>query len=124
MSQAEEYESLSYCTEENKGNCPLSNHSSIPTMAASVIPPVAMALTFMDGGDLTGALHFNGAFMIPFLYGLLPIILYRSIRKNQLQDLTISSISSFLQVLLGARTLCALGKEIVQDISWLPNLTG
>jgi hypothetical protein len=77
----------------------------------------------MEGGDLMGALHFNGAFMIPFLYGLIPIILYRSVRQYHLQDLAISTISSFLQVLLGAETLCALGQEIVQDISWLPNLT-
>jgi hypothetical protein len=37
----------------------------------------------------------------------------------------ISSTCSLLpQVLLGAGTLWALGQEIVQDISWLPNLTG
>jgi hypothetical protein len=34
----------------------------------------------MEGRDPTGALHFNGSFMIPFLYGLLPIIFYRSVR--------------------------------------------
>ena len=38
------------------------------------MPPVAMVLAFVEGRDLTGTLHFNGAFMIPFLYGLLPII--------------------------------------------------
>jgi hypothetical protein len=124
MSLAEEYESLSSRTEEDKGNCPLLNQFLIPTVAASVMPPVTVELAFVEGGDLTGALHFNGAFMIPFLYSLLPIILYRSVRQYQLQDLALSSISSFLQVLLGAGTLCALGKEIVQDISWLPHLTG
>jgi hypothetical protein len=36
----------------------------------------------------------------------------------------ISSICSLQQVLLGAGTLWALRQEIVQDISWLPNLTG
>jgi hypothetical protein len=30
----------------------------------------------------------------------------------------------FFTVLLGAGTLCAVEKEIVQDILWLPNLTG
>jgi hypothetical protein len=35
----------------------------------------------------------------------------------------ISSICSLSQVLLGAGTLW-LGQEIIQDISWLPNLTG
>ena len=34
----------------------------------------------------------------------------------------ISSICSLPQVLLGAGTLCALGQEIVQDVSGLPNL--
>jgi hypothetical protein len=36
----------------------------------------------------------------------------------------ISSICSLPQVLLGAGILWALGQKIVQDISWLPNLTG
>jgi hypothetical protein len=115
MLLVEEYKSLFSCTEKDKGNCPLSNQFSIP-VSASVLPPVAIALTFMEGRDLTG----TRAFMIPFLYGLLHIMLYRSMR----QYLAISSISSFLQVLLGAGTLCALGQEIVQDISWLTNLTG
>jgi hypothetical protein len=73
MLLAEEYENLFSSGEEDKGDCPLSNQFSIP-VAASVMPPVTVVLTFMEGGDLTGALHFNGAFMIPFLYGLLPII--------------------------------------------------
>ncbi len=36
----------------------------------------------------------------------------------------IFSICSLPQVLLGAGTCWALGQKIVQDISWLPNLTG
>jgi hypothetical protein len=55
----EEYKSLFSCTEEDKGNCPLLNQFLIPTVAALVMPPVAMALAFVKGGDLTGALHFN-----------------------------------------------------------------
>jgi hypothetical protein len=43
-------------------------------------------------------------------------------RPNQLQDLAVSSISILPQVLLGEGTLCALGQEIVQDVSGLPNL--
>jgi hypothetical protein len=101
MLLAEEYKNLFSSMEEEKGNCPLSNQFSIP-VATSVMPLVAVTLTFMGGGDLTGALHFNGAFMISFLYGLLPIILYGSMRQCHLQDLVISSINSFLQVLLGA----------------------
>jgi hypothetical protein len=114
---AEEFKSLFSCTEEDKGNCPLLNQISIPTVAALVMPPVAMALAFVEGRDLLGALHFNEALMMPFLYGLLPIIFYRSVRQYWLQDLAISSISSSPQVLLGARTLCALGQKIIQNIS-------
>jgi hypothetical protein len=51
MSLAEEYKSLFSHTEEDKGNCPLLNHFSIPTVAASVMmmPLVAMMLDFMEG---------------------------------------------------------------------------
>jgi hypothetical protein len=62
--------------------------------------------------------------MIPFVKGQLPMILYRSMMQYQLQDLAVSSISILPQVLLGAGTLCALGQEILQDVSGLPNLTG
>ncbi len=69
--------------EEDKGHCLLSNQFSIP-VAASVILLVTVALTFMEDRDLMGAIHFNGAFVIPFLYGLLPIILYRGVRHYYL----------------------------------------
>jgi hypothetical protein len=59
MSLAEEYKSLLSHTEEDKGNCPLLNWFSIPTVAALVMPLVAMVLDFMEGGDLTCAHHFN-----------------------------------------------------------------
>ncbi len=124
MSLAEEYKSLLSHTEEDKGNCPLLNWFSIPTVAALVMPLVAMVLDFMEGGDLTCAHHFNWAFMIPFLKRSLTIILYRNMRQYQLQDLAVASISILQQVLLGAGTLCALRQEIVQDVSGLPNLTG
>jgi hypothetical protein len=67
ISLAEEYESLPSCTEEDRSDCPLSNQFLIPTVAALVMPQVAVVLAFVKGGDLTGALHFNGAFMIQFL---------------------------------------------------------
>jgi hypothetical protein len=124
MLLAEEYKSLFSHTEEDKGNSPISNQFLILTVTASVMPLVAVAVAFVEGRDLAGVLHFNGAFMIPFLYGLLPIILYRSMRQCQLQDLAFSAIGNLPQVLLGAGTLCALGQEIVQDTSWLPNLMG
>jgi hypothetical protein len=90
MLLAEEYKSMFSHTEEDKGDCPLSNQFLIPTVAALVMPPVAMVLAFVEDRDLTDALHFNGAFMTPFLQGLLPIILYRSMMQDQLQDLAIS----------------------------------
>ncbi len=68
------------CTEEDNGNCPLSNQFLIPTVASSVIPPVAMVLAFREGRALMGAVQFNGAFIISILYSLLPIILYSSMR--------------------------------------------
>jgi hypothetical protein len=57
VSLAEEYISLPSHTEEDKGNCPLLNQFLVPTVAASVIPLVTMALDFMEGGDLTGTHH-------------------------------------------------------------------
>jgi hypothetical protein len=89
MLLAGKYESLFSSMEEDKGNCSLSSQFLIP-VPSSVMPPVALALAFMEGGDLMGTLHFNGAFMIPFLYGLLPMILYGSVRQYHLQDLAIS----------------------------------
>jgi hypothetical protein len=112
MLLAELYKSMISCMEEDKGDCPLSNQFLIPTVAALVMPPVAVALAFVEGGDLMGALHFNGAFMVPFLYCLLPIILYRSIRQYQLQDLAISSMSSLPQFLLGAKTYVLSDKRL------------
>jgi hypothetical protein len=55
MSLAEEYKGFFSRMEEDKGNHPLLNQFLIPTVAASVMPLVAMALDFMEGGDLTGA---------------------------------------------------------------------
>jgi hypothetical protein len=109
MLLAEECKSLSFHLEEEKDDCHLSNQFLIPTVAASVMPLGAIALTFVEGRVLTGALHFNGAFMIPFLYGLSSIIIHRSMRQYQLQDLAISTISILPpQVLLGAETCYAL----------------
>ncbi len=75
MSQAEEYKSLSSRMEEDKGNRPLLYQFLIPTVSPLVMPPVAVAFAFVEGGDFTGALHFDGVFMIPILYDLLSIIL-------------------------------------------------
>jgi hypothetical protein len=80
MLDGKKYKSLFSCTEEDKGNCPLLNLFSIPTVAASLMPPVAMALAFVEGGDLTGAFHFNGAFMIPLSIWL---ITHHIIQKHE-----------------------------------------
>jgi hypothetical protein len=44
LAEAEEYKSLSSRTGKDKGNHPLLNQFLIPTVAASVMPPVAAAL--------------------------------------------------------------------------------
>jgi hypothetical protein len=67
---AEEYKSLFSRTEEDKGNCHLLNQISIPTVAALVMPLVTVVLAFVEGGYITSTLHFDQAFMIPFLYSL------------------------------------------------------
>ncbi len=59
MSLAEEYKSLFSHMEVDKGNCPFLNQFLIPTVASLVMPLVAMALDFMEGGDLTGTHHFS-----------------------------------------------------------------
>jgi hypothetical protein len=94
MLLAEEYKSYFSCTEEDKGNHPLLNQFSIP-VAALAMPPVAVALTFMEGGDLTGALHFNQAFMNHLYMDYYPSYYKKSMRQYPLQNLAISSISSF-----------------------------
>jgi hypothetical protein len=43
MLLAEECMSLFSCTEEDKGDCPLSTQFSIPTVAALMMPPGAVA---------------------------------------------------------------------------------
>jgi amino acid permease len=88
MSLAEEYESIfsktSVKDDDEDGDCPLSNQFSIPAVAASVLPSLVVAILCAEGGDLTGALHFNGAVIIPYLYGVLPIILFKSVRTLHL----------------------------------------
>jgi hypothetical protein len=76
---AEEYKSLFSHTEKDKGNSLLSKPDPIPTVTALVLPPVAVALAFVEGRDLTGALHFNGAFMIPFIW----LINHHFIQKHE-----------------------------------------
>ena len=97
----------------------MKNKFSPVSVGASMALPAAVGVAFANGGDLTGALHFNGAFITPFLYGLLPIILYQSVHKSEGSDKGsgLPLFSNMPQVLLGAGTIVALGQELVQDIS-------
>ena len=127
MSCAEEYESMISSVADDDDSCRIKDRFSVPAVALSMAPPVAIALAMAEGGDLTGALHFNGAFIAPVLYGLLPIVLYQSVQNidaNGNDDSSSISLSnlSLPQVLLGAGTFAALGQEIISDISNLPNL--
>lgn len=116
MSLAEETESIISGMADGDESCPVSDKFSAPAVATSMAPSVAIALIASRGGDLTSALHFNGAFITPILYGVLPILLFQSVRRTEESP---SVLSSLPQVLLGAGTIGALGQEIAQDISSL-----
>jgi tyrosine-specific transport protein len=115
MSLAEEYESILTKVVDQDDSCPLKNKFSVPAVALSMAPPVALALAYSNGGDLTCALHFNGAFITPFLYGLLPVLLHQ--RVTETEEVDGISLSSLPQVLLGAGAIGALGQAVVQDVS-------
>mmetsp|Transcript_22717 Transcript_22717/g.40682 ORF Transcript_22717/g.40682 Transcript_22717/m.40682 type:complete len:510 (-) Transcript_22717:76-1605(-) len=118
MSLAEEYESIiASVVEDDIEVCPVQDKFSIPAVALSMVPPAAVAFAFAEGGDLTGALHFNGAVITPFLYGLLPIILYQSMQKKGVNDENLPFSLSLPQVLLGAGTIGALGQEIIDQMA-------
>jgi hypothetical protein len=120
MLLAEEYKSLFFSTEEDKVNFPLLNQFLIP-VAALVMFPVAVG--FCGGQRSHGCPSFQWSIHDTISIRL---ISHHIIQKHEAitSSLAIFSTSSFLQVLLGAGTLCSLVQEIVQDISWLPNLTG
>lgn len=126
MSLSEEYESIINSVVEDNSSPQLNNKFSVPAVVLSMAPPVAISLAVTQGGgvDLTSALHFNGAFITPVLYGLLPILLYQSVQKKKANADDVRSSTSFSlpQVLLGAGTIAALGQEMIQDLSSLPNL--
>ena len=122
MSIAEEYESIITSVVKDDEICAPQDKFSIPAVALSMAPPTALALAFSGGGDLTGAIHFNGAIITPFLYGILPIALYHSVQqKNEANNgvTVLPSLSSLSlpQVMLGAGAVGGLGQEIVADVS-------
>ncbi|KAL9188309.1 hypothetical protein ACHAXT_006687 [Thalassiosira profunda] len=118
MSLAEEYDSIISSATEDDGSCQLTDKFSLPAVALSMAPPVAVALACAEGGELTGALHFNGAFITPFLYGLLPILLIQSMEEKEAGDNNVAGLPSFSlpQVILGAGTIGAVGQELAQDL--------
>lgn len=123
MSLAEEYESIISRKIDDNDPCTLMNRFSAPAVVAAMVPSVAVALAFSNnnGGDLTGALHFNGVFITPFLYGMLPIILHNSVRQQHEKTENPPLWSSLPLVLLGAGTVGAVGQDIIQDVPSLHN---
>lgn len=121
MSLAEEYESIITSVSQEEVPCSTSKDSiSVPAVALSVLPPAAVAAAFSSGGDgaFTGPLHLSGAVITPFLYGIIPLMLFKSMHSdNKQDDLTFDILP---KVMLGACTLGILGQETIQDISnWL-----
>jgi hypothetical protein len=119
MSLAEEYKSLFSPTEKDKGSSlklVLNPHCGCLGNA-----PGCHGAWFHGGWwSHTGALHFNWA-----------VSIHDTISKRIITHHTIEAWDNIsfktwlsLQFMLGAGTLCALGQEIIQDVSGLPNLTG
>lgn len=100
--------------------CLVRDRFSLSSVALSIAPPTAVALACANGGghDLTGALHFNGAFIAPLLYGVMPILLHQSI-KSGTSDGESGVSFSLPEVLLGAGTVGTLAQEVIQD---MPNI--
>ena len=122
MCLAEETESIFSSMNDDDDNCPVKTKYSPVSVTTSMIPSVAIGLAFSKGGDLTEALHFNGAFITPLLFGLLPVILYQSVHKNDDTTDNNSVLRNLPQALVGAGTLGCLGQEIIQDVTAvLPN---
>jgi hypothetical protein len=61
--------------------------------------------------------------VVPVCHHLIPA-LGILVNCTILVTLSYNTLPMPMTVLLGAGTLCALGKETIQDILWLPNLTG
>jgi tyrosine-specific transport protein len=108
MSLAEEYESM---LSENKS--PAMDKFSVPAVTLAVAPPTALVLA-TGCPDLTCALSFCGAFLTPFLYGILPILLYQNVCRKEGDSITASSLSA---TVLAGGALGLIGQEIYHDIS-------
>lgn len=125
MSLAEEYESIiSSFTSTKEDPCPLKDNFSLLAVAMSLVPPTAVAVAVSGGGDFTGAIHFVGAFVSPFLYGILPIMLSQNMQSGDDNKSSVPSLDNFPQVLLGAGTFALLAQAVIQDVGSIPNLLG
>lgn len=111
MSLAEEYESaISTASNDSGEACTIEGNFSTQSVLMSVLPPAAVSLFVSSGGDeaFTAPLHISGAIIAPFLYGLLPIILLKSVQDEQ-------KVNNIPRFLLGVGTCGLLGNELVQD---------
>jgi hypothetical protein len=78
----------------------------------AVAPPAAVVVA-TGCSDLTCALHFCGAFITPFLYGALPIILFQTISKEDRE------VPSLRTTILAGGAVGFIGQELIHDISQL-----
>ncbi len=114
MSLAEEYESILSSAFSSDQYCSVKDKFSVPAVTLAVAPPAAVVLA-TGSSDLTCALHFCGAFVTPFLYGLLPIMLFQTISKKNGD--VIASSPSLKSTILASGAVGFIGQEIIHDIS-------
>ena len=122
MSIAEEYESLLFTATSDDENCPVKTTFSLQSVALSMVPPTAVALACSNGGELSSAIHLNGAFISPLLYGVVPVMLFQAVQRSSDRNGDTAdssqSISSLMpQAMLAAGSLACVGQEIIQDLS-------
>lgn len=122
LSLAEEYESILSPQGQEEGTCTIDGGFSTPAVLMSVVPPAAVALAVSHGGDgaFTAPLHLSGAVIAPFLYGILPVMLFQSMQSENAESDNTSKETSLNmgmvpQWILGASTLGLLGNEVVHD---------
>lgn len=125
LSLAEEYESIlsevASKDEDGDSSCAIPTTEggfSTPAVVMSVLPPAAVALAVSsgDGGAFTAPLHLSGAVIAPFLYGLLPVMLFKSMQSDvKNEDTPFKDVMP--QVLLGAGTVGLVGNELFHDVT-------
>ena len=115
MSLAEEYQSLTSTIFSDDEQSSVKDKFSIPAVILSVAPPTAVVLATECSDELgLGLLHFCGAIITPFLYGLLPTILYQTISKKDGESASSPSLQSCI---LASGAVGFIGQEIIHDVS-------